>query len=88
MTTIISRALTPFITVRSSRFCGTAGISRHCTDKEGYKSLSYDKLTAVLIEAVKSLKTENDSLKAENNQLKTTQARIFSRLDALEKSQK
>ena len=30
------------------------------TDKEGYKSLSYDKLAAVLIEAVKELKKTNE----------------------------
>jgi hypothetical protein len=33
------------------------------TDKEGCKSLSYDKLTAVLIEAVKELEQENELLK-------------------------
>ncbi|MDD5674903.1 MAG: tail fiber domain-containing protein [Chitinivibrionales bacterium] len=48
------------------------------TDKDGYKSLSYDKLTAVLIEAVKTLKAENDSLKL-------VQANILERLGRLEK---
>lgn len=33
------------------------------TDQEGYKSLAYSKLTCVLIEAVKELKTENDELR-------------------------
>ncbi len=44
------------------------------TDKEGYKSVSYDKITAVLIEAVKELKTEHQArigqLEAEIAQLK------------------
>ncbi len=34
------------------------------TDSEGYKSLAYDKMTAVLLEAVKELKAQNDALKA------------------------
>jgi hypothetical protein len=34
------------------------------TDTEGYKSLAYDKMTAVLVEAVKELKAQNDALKA------------------------
>ena len=33
------------------------------TDKEGYKSVSYDGLTAVLVEAVKELKAQNEALK-------------------------
>ncbi len=52
------------------------------TDKEGYKSLSYDKLTAVLIEAVKELKKSNEiqiaelgaeisALKKENDELRS-----------------
>ena len=32
-------------------------------EKTGYKAVAYDKLTAVLIEAVKELKTENDELR-------------------------
>jgi hypothetical protein len=34
------------------------------TDSKGYKSVSYEKMTAVLVEAVKELKTQNDALKA------------------------
>lgn len=34
------------------------------TNAEGYKSLSYEKLTAVLIEAIKELKVENEQLKS------------------------
>jgi hypothetical protein len=41
------------------------------TDSDGYKSVSYSKMTAVLLEAIKELKKENDDLK--------------SRLDTLEK---
>ncbi|MCP4755526.1 MAG: tail fiber domain-containing protein [Proteobacteria bacterium] len=33
------------------------------TDEDGYKSVSYEKLSAVLIEAVKELKAENEALK-------------------------
>jgi len=34
------------------------------TDDEGYKSVSYENVTAVLVEAVKELKAQNDALKA------------------------
>jgi hypothetical protein len=34
------------------------------TDEDGYKSMSYDDMTAVLVEAVKELKAQNDALKA------------------------
>ena len=34
------------------------------TDDNGYKSVSYEKMTAVLVEAVKELKAQNDALKA------------------------
>ena len=44
------------------------------TDDDGYKALSYDKLTAVLVEAIKELKSEKDTeiaqLKSQNNALK------------------
>lgn len=33
------------------------------TNDDGYKAVSYEKLTAVLIEAIKELKSENDDLK-------------------------
>jgi len=38
-------------------------------DKDGYKVVSYTKLTAVLIEAVKELKAENEKLKTQMNEL-------------------
>ena len=47
------------------------------TDKAGYKAVSYDKLVAPLIEAVKELKAENDELKNRNNDLER-------RIEALE----
>jgi len=34
------------------------------TDDKGYKGLAYDRITAVLVEAVKELKAQNDALKA------------------------
>ncbi|HCD51908.1 MAG TPA: hypothetical protein DEQ34_05645, partial [Balneolaceae bacterium] len=39
------------------------------TDSEGMKSVNYAQMTAVLIEAVKTLNAEIESLKKENNQL-------------------
>ena len=43
--------------------------SQHTND-DGYKSISYDKLAAVLVEAVKELKAENETLKEANKTLK------------------
>jgi trimeric autotransporter adhesin len=40
-------------------------------DKEGYKGLSYAKLTAVLVEAVKELKAQNEKQKAEIEELRS-----------------
>ncbi|MDM8562495.1 tail fiber domain-containing protein [Candidatus Marithioploca araucensis] len=40
------------------------------TDNDGYKSVAYGKLTAVLVEAVKELKAENAELKAQTMALK------------------
>ena len=40
------------------------------TDSKGYKAVSYDKLTAVLVEAVKELRAENDQLKAKMEELR------------------
>ena len=41
------------------------------TGTDGYKSVSYAKLTAVLVEAIKELKSEQKELKDENQALKT-----------------
>jgi hypothetical protein len=65
------------------------------TDSQGYKSVEYAKLVAPLIEAVKTLKHENESLKqaldeqvaslrAENEALKDSLNEILTRLGALE----
>jgi hypothetical protein len=40
-------------------------------DKDGYKLLSYDKMSAVLIEAVKELSAEVKALKQENTEIKS-----------------
>jgi len=40
------------------------------TDSDGYKSVAYGQLTAVLVEAVKELKAENAALRAETQALK------------------
>ncbi len=40
------------------------------TDTEGYKSVAYDKLTAILVEALKEQQNEINELKAEINNLK------------------
>ncbi|MFH0975657.1 MAG: hypothetical protein V1874_07720 [Spirochaetota bacterium] len=44
------------------------------TDSKGYKTMSYDRLTAVLVEAVKELKAQSDAkisaLSKENAELK------------------
>ncbi|MCU0641918.1 MAG: tail fiber domain-containing protein [Candidatus Margulisbacteria bacterium] len=39
------------------------------TDNKGYKAFAYDRLPAYLVEAIKELKAENDSLKAANQAL-------------------
>ena len=40
------------------------------TDTAGYKSVAYDKLTAILVEALKEQQNEINELKAEINNLK------------------
>jgi hypothetical protein len=44
------------------------------TDSEGYKSVAYGQLTAVLVEAVKELKAENAALRAETQAVKELKA--------------
>jgi len=38
-------------------------------DVDGYKGINYAEVTAVLVEAIKDLKTENDQMKAENEKM-------------------
>jgi len=40
------------------------------TDDKGMKSVEYAKITAILIESVKTLKTENDALKSDLAEIK------------------
>ncbi|PZP40387.1 MAG: hypothetical protein DI585_00965, partial [Pseudomonas fluorescens] len=47
------------------------------TNTDGYKAVAYDKLSVLLLGAVKELKSENDTLKAQNDA-------ILKRLEALE----
>lgn len=61
------------------------------TDSDGYKSLSYDKLTAVLVEAVKKQqelineqKSQIEALKVQNENLQLKNDNIEKRLQALE----
>ena len=58
------------------------------TGTDSYKSVNYAAMTSVLVEAVKELKTEKDAeidaLKAENDTLKSQNAAILQRLEALE----
>ncbi|MCU0821885.1 MAG: tail fiber domain-containing protein [Spirochaetes bacterium] len=64
------------------------------TDKAGYKTMSYDRVTALLVEAVKELKKQSDtkiaSLEKENAQLKNRLAsleKLEQRMAVLEKAQ-
>jgi hypothetical protein len=54
------------------------------TDEKGMKSVAYANLTPVLIEAVKTLKMENDNLKADNAVMKGHLERIEKQLTGLE----
>lgn len=56
------------------------------TDKDGYRSVDYAKLTPVLIEAVKELKRQNEELQKANHSLEERSASIESRLKMLEEN--
>ena len=71
------------------------------TDKDGWKTMSYDRVTALLVEAVKELKVQSDakitslekksmSLEKENLELKNRLAsieKLEKRIAAIEKAQ-
>jgi hypothetical protein len=54
------------------------------TNKEGYKSVSYSNLVAPLIEAVKELKQQNETLNNRVEALEKEQKNLIERLEALE----
>jgi len=58
------------------------------TDKDGvpekYYGIKYSSFTASLVEAIKELKTKNDTLEAENTLLKSQMQDVLARLTALE----
>jgi hypothetical protein len=53
-------------------------------DLDGYKGINYAEVTAVLTEAIKELKTENDRLGIENALLKSENSKIMDRLERIE----
>ena len=55
------------------------------TDKEGYKSIAYDKFTAVLLEAIKEQENKINSQQAVIKSLETKYNFLKSRLDKLER---
>mgnify|MGYP001613020532 CR=1 FL=1 len=62
------------------------------TDKDGYKSVDYSRLTPVLVEAIKELKAENESLEfrvkvseLENKYMKVEVEKIKEHLQLSEK---
>jgi len=57
------------------------------TDKDGYKSMSYDKMTAVLVEAVKEMNRKTVALEKENRELRieiASMKKLSGRIAALE----
>ncbi len=54
------------------------------TDSKGYKSVDYARLTPVLVEAIKELKTLNDELKDKNQKLEANGQKIEARLNKIE----
>jgi uncharacterized protein YlxW (UPF0749 family) len=58
------------------------------TDDEGFKSVNYAQMTAVLIEAVKELNAKVETLESENTDLKAqveASANLENRLEQIEK---
>ncbi len=52
--------------------------------EDGYKGIDYGRVTAILLEAVKELKVENDTVKAENEQLREKLTALADRQEAIE----
>lgn len=50
--------------------------SRKDADRAGYKSVNYSELTAVLLEAVKELRQENEALRRQNDSLESRLVRL------------
>jgi hypothetical protein len=55
------------------------------TDAQGYKSIDYAKLTPILADAIKELKTQNNALVEDNAQLKILLQKLDSKVVAIEK---
>ena len=53
------------------------------TDKDGYKSVDYSRLTPVLVEAIKELKKENDRLKSEVGNMKSDYDNRIKKLESV-----
>jgi hypothetical protein len=51
---------------------------------DGYKGINYGEVSAMLVEAIKELKAENDWLKTENEKLKMNAGQINARLEKIE----
>jgi len=56
------------------------------TDDNGFKAIAYDKLSVLLLEAVKELKAENDQLRQNDQQLKADNDQLNARLERLERA--
>ena len=55
------------------------------TDTNGYKSVNYIGVVPILVEAVKTLKKDNDAKNAEIAAMKAENAAVKARLEAIEK---
>ena len=53
------------------------------TDEKGYKSVDYARMSVVLLEAVKTLQKDNESIKQENKALRNAFAQLESKVDQL-----
>ena len=58
------------------------------TDKDGYKSIDYVKVTPVLVEAIKEQQQQIESVKQENQQLKSELGELKTLINSLIVNQK